>query len=96
MFVGHLAVGLAAKRAAPAVNLGCWNRHLSSRQAAPRMAIARRFWSLVIASTLMWASSPWTTPPPSPRALGWFALIGWLVIPWAALADASKRRAPAI
>jgi len=31
-------------------------------------------------------------PPPSTRALGWFALIGWIILPWAALADRSEAR----
>ena len=45
------------------------------------------FWSLVAISSLMWATSPWSPPPPNSRALGWFALIGWIIVPWAALAD---------
>jgi len=45
------------------------------------------FWSLVVVCTVMWASGPWTPPPPTATALGWFALIGWLIPPWAALAD---------
>jgi membrane-bound metal-dependent hydrolase YbcI (DUF457 family) len=49
------------------------------------------FWSLVVVCTLMWATSPWSPPPPSTRALGWFGLIGWIIVPWGALAD----RAPA-
>lgn len=49
------------------------------------------FWSLVAISTGLWASGPWSPPPPSERALGWFALIGWILVPWAALAD--RRRA---
>lgn len=44
-------------------------------------------WSLIIISSVMWASGPWSAPPPDARALGWFALIGWIMIPWAALAD---------
>src|SRR5687767_2040555 len=44
-------------------------------------------WSLIIISTVMWAAGPWSAPPPDARALGWFALIGWIMIPWAALAD---------
>ena len=47
------------------------------------------FWSFVIVTTAIWASGPWSPPPPSADALGWFALIGWLVIPWIALADKS-------
>ncbi len=43
------------------------------------------FWSFVILSTLGWGIGPWGTPPPSPTALGWFAMIGWLMVPWAAL-----------
>ena len=50
------------------------------------------FWSLVAITTLMWATSPWSPPPPSTRALGWFALIGWIIVPWAALADRSAAR----
>jgi hypothetical protein len=45
------------------------------------------FWSLVIVCTAMWASGPWGPMPPSERALGEFALIGWLIVPWAALGD---------
>ena len=44
-------------------------------------------WSLVTVSSLMWVTGPWSPPPPTPRALAWFALIGWVVPPWAALAD---------
>lgn len=44
-------------------------------------------WSMIIISTVMWASGPWSPPPPDARSLGWFALIGWVMIPWAALAD---------
>jgi hypothetical protein len=50
------------------------------------------FWSLVTICTVMWAAGPWTPPPPSPRALAWFALIGWLIFPWAALADRHRIR----
>jgi hypothetical protein len=45
------------------------------------------FWSLVVVATGLWASSPWAPPPPDARALAWFALAAWLMIPWAALAD---------
>jgi hypothetical protein len=48
------------------------------------------FWSLVIVCTVMWASGPWGPLPPSERALGWFALIGWLIVPWAAAADRQR------
>ena len=45
------------------------------------------FWLLVVICTAMWASGPWGPPPPSGKALGWFAMIGWLLVPWAAYAD---------
>lgn len=45
------------------------------------------FWSFVIVCTVMWASGPWGPLPPSERALGYFSLIGWLTVPWAAAAD---------
>lgn len=45
-------------------------------------------WSFVALCTLMWVGGPWSPPPPSARALAWFALIGWITVPWAALADA--------
>ena len=50
------------------------------------------FWSLVAITTAMWAAGPWGPVPPSPTALGWFGLIGWLIIPWAAAADSSSTR----
>jgi membrane-bound metal-dependent hydrolase YbcI (DUF457 family) len=45
------------------------------------------FWSLVIVCTVMWAAGPFSPPPPSAQALAWFALIGWIILPWSALAD---------
>ncbi len=58
------------------------------RMAQPRDWKARlAFWSLVAVTTIMWASGPWSSPPPNADVLGWFALIGWVVVPWAALAD---------
>jgi hypothetical protein len=45
------------------------------------------FWSFVAVSTVIWISGPWSPPPDSVQALGWFGLVGWIVIPWAAFAD---------
>jgi len=52
------------------------------------------FWSLIVVTTVMWAAGPWSPPPPSVKALGWLALIGWIVIPWAAFADRHSRVQP--
>lgn len=60
--------------------------YLRSRRATRWIGPAA-FWSLVVICTAMWAAGPWAPPPPSPQVLAWFALIGWIVLPWAALAD---------
>jgi membrane-bound metal-dependent hydrolase YbcI (DUF457 family) len=61
------------------------------RVAPPRTTGARlAFWSFVIICTAMWASGPWEPPPTSERALGYFALIGWLIVPWTAAADRAR------
>lgn len=62
-------------------------RTKTSRGERPRWP----FWSLIVLCTVMWITSPYQTPPPSVRALGWFALIGWIVVPWAAWADRPRR-----
>jgi len=41
------------------------------------------FWSFIGVSTVMWATGPNSPPPPDERSLAWFALIGWIVLPWA-------------
>jgi hypothetical protein len=60
-----------------------------------RRAIARSgpiaLWSFVALCTVMWITGPWSPPPPDARTLAWFALIGWIVLPWTALADRSYR-----
>ena len=60
--------------------------YLKGRQAIRWIGPAA-LWSLVLICTVMWASGPWSALPPSPQALGWFALSGWIIVPWAALAD---------
>jgi membrane-bound metal-dependent hydrolase YbcI (DUF457 family) len=95
----------------PRLGLGLWNSipatllvegslwvagivgYLRGRQLAGRRA-RFAFWSLVVVTTVLWAAGPWSPPPPSVEALGWFALIGWTVIPWAAIADRRSRVEP--
>ncbi len=92
----------------PKLGLGLWNSipgtlavegamwiaaialYLRGRRAAG-WGGAAAFWSLVVVTTLLWASGPWTAPPRSPQALAWFALTGWIVVPWAAWADRRYR-----
>lgn len=33
----------------------------------------------------LWATQPWTPPPPSPSAVAWGALVLWLLLPWSRL-----------
>jgi hypothetical protein len=53
------------------------------------------FWSFVLINTAMWASGPWGTPPATQRALALFALIGWIVIPWALWIERTHSARPA-
>jgi len=45
------------------------------------------FWLLILFSTLMWASQPWSPPPPSARVLAWFGLGSWLFPLWTGWVD---------
>jgi hypothetical protein len=50
----------------------------------PRGAMGHvAFWSFVVVSTIMWATGPYSPPPPDERSLAYFALIGWIIVPWA-------------
>jgi hypothetical protein len=69
-----------------AAGIAVYVRGRRFRGLGPQLA----FWSLVIVSTALWASGPWSPAPSSPKELGWFALIGWIIIPWAAVADRIK------
>lgn len=40
-------------------------------------------WSFLLVTTMLWASSPFSPPPPSETALLGFALFSWIVVPWA-------------
>jgi hypothetical protein len=52
------------------------------------------FWLLILFSTLMWASQPWSPPPPSPQVLAWFGLGSWLFPIWAGWVDRHRRAQP--
>ena len=43
-------------------------------------------WTFLLVSTILWVTVPWSPPPPSPRALAWFACGSWLLVAWAAWA----------
>jgi hypothetical protein len=66
--------------------------YLRGRRARTRLH-ALGLLSLVAVSTIIWLVGPYSPPPPNERALAWFALIGWIVVPWAAWADRGYGRA---
>jgi hypothetical protein len=39
-------------------------------------------WSFVLVSTFLWVSGPFSPPPPDAGSLAYFALIGWIILPW--------------
>ena len=93
-----LRLGLGLWRSVPATLLiegamftGAVFLYVRATRATDRIG-AFAFWSFIVLSTVMWASGPWAPPPPDARSLAWFALAGWLLVPWAAWAD--RHRAP--
>jgi membrane-bound metal-dependent hydrolase YbcI (DUF457 family) len=44
-------------------------------------------WSLLIFLVIVYISSTFGPPPPSPRVIGYMGLALWLLVPWAAWAD---------
>jgi len=42
---------------------------------------------------VLWLSAAFGPPPPDERSLAWFALVGWLIVPWAGWVD--RHRDPA-
>lgn len=48
------------------------------------------FWAFLVVCAAMWASSPWSPPPPSADALAWFSFGGWLLVAWAAWSDSHR------
>lgn len=93
----------------PKLGLGLWNSipatllvegalfvagiwiYLRTTQATDRTGVFA-LWSFLVVSAILWASGPWSAPPPSSRALAWFALAGWLLVLWVWWAD--RHRAP--
>jgi hypothetical protein len=50
------------------------------------------FYSLLALCTVIWVTQPWAPVPPSATAVGWGALILWLLPPWSHWVE--KHRAP--
>jgi hypothetical protein len=107
MFVGHTAVALAAKSRAPKIPL-VWFvvatsliegalfplgivLYIPATRAVDRIG-SWGFWSFIVVSTVMWASGPWSTSPPSPQFLAWFGLGVYLLVAWAGWVDRHRSR----
>ena len=67
--------------------------YVRATRASDRVGVVA-FWSFILISAAMWASSPWSPPPPSARALAWFALGAWLLLVWAGWADRHRHARP--
>jgi membrane-bound metal-dependent hydrolase YbcI (DUF457 family) len=67
--------------------------YLRAMRAVDRVGVVA-FWSFILISAAMWASGPWAALPPSARALAWFALGSWLLVPWAGWADRHRNARP--
>lgn len=70
------------------VGITIYVKTMSQRGRRPGLA----FWSFIIVTTVMWAMGPYSPIPPDTRSVAWFGLIGWIVLPWSALADRPRRR----
>jgi hypothetical protein len=62
------------------------------RGTRPRRAVGKwSFWSLIVLTTAIWLSSPWSPPPPSVRAIALVGLAMWLFLPWGAWIERTRQ-----
>jgi hypothetical protein len=71
MFIGHFAVGFAARKFAPQASLG-------ALLAAP--LLLDLLWPIFL--LIGWEQVRIVPAPPNETALAYFALSAWIVIPW--------------
>lgn len=130
MFVGHFAVALGAKRAAPRIplsllvgdlplwpggalfGLGLWNSIPATLAveglifAGAVFAYATAFpargatgrWAfrvLIGLMTIIWATQPWSPPPPSATAIAVVGVSMWLFPLWAAWIERHREKGSA-
>jgi membrane-bound metal-dependent hydrolase YbcI (DUF457 family) len=48
-------------------------------------------WSLIVLTTLIWISGPWSPPPPNERAIALVALAMWLFPVWGSWIDRTRQ-----
>jgi membrane-bound metal-dependent hydrolase YbcI (DUF457 family) len=66
-----------------AISVGIYARHFPARDRAGRWGL----WSLIAVMTAIWASGPWSPPPPSVRAIAIVGLVMPLFAVWAHWVD---------
>jgi membrane-bound metal-dependent hydrolase YbcI (DUF457 family) len=66
--------------------------YLRGTRAIDRIGTAA-FWSLMVLLVVIWASGPFSPPPPSQAAIGVVGLAMWLIPLWAHWADRHRQRA---
>ncbi len=54
-----------------------------ARDAKGRRSLA----ALLVLTTALWVTQPWSPPPPSATAVAWGTLVLWMLPPWAALIE---------
>jgi hypothetical protein len=77
------AVALPLETAIYVLGIVLYLRATRARDAIGRWGL----WSLLVLLYVLWISSLFGPPPPSERALAWFALVAWIIPPWGWWAD---------
>ncbi len=86
MFIGHIAVALGAKKAAPKVSL----LYLCATDALDQIG-KYSFWSFIIFLIFVATGNILGGPPPSVTALAVVAMAVWLLVLWAYWIDRHRR-----
>jgi hypothetical protein len=73
------AVALPLEAALYAGGIVLYRRATRARDAIDRWGL----WALLAFLLFIWLSGFFGPPPPDERSLAWFALSGWLIVPWA-------------
>ncbi len=103
MFIGHLGVGFAGKKAYASPSLGTYFAAAQLPDALWPIFLLAGWEQVVIAPgdtvvlvcllALLYAASVLGPPPPNERALAIVQFSGWLFIPWASWIDRHRSRA---
>ena len=73
MFIGHFAVGFAAKNIAPKPSLATYFAGVS---------FLDLLWSMVLFLVVAYGFDAQGVPPPSEQFIAWAGLSGWILVLW--------------